>query len=84
MSQIQAAEYVASYRVGLSTNVASGSDSDIGWRPRQVRSPLNSGHAALPRHVRFVPIGDISTLQTAARWARLLCVATELVHHCDP
>ena len=31
-----------------------------------------------------MPIGDISTLQTAARWARLLCVATELVHHCDP
>jgi hypothetical protein len=34
--------------------------------------------------VRLVPIGDISTLQTAARWARLLWVATELVHHCDP
>jgi hypothetical protein len=36
------------------------------------------------RHVRKVPIGDISALQTAARWTRLLCVATELVHHCDP
>jgi hypothetical protein len=40
--------------------------------------------AVTTRHHRFVPIGDISALQTAARWARLLCVATELVHHCDP
>ncbi len=36
------------------------------------------------QEVRLVPTGDISTLRTAARWARLLCVATELVHHRDP
>src|SRR5712672_2382822 len=41
--------------------------------------PLRADIAQCSRHVRFVPIGDISTLQTAARWARLLCVATELV-----
>jgi hypothetical protein len=44
MLQIQAAEYVASYRVGPSTNVASGSFAGFTLLRLDVRSTLNSGH----------------------------------------
>src|ERR1700738_1555744 len=56
----------------------------IGAALTKVRyAPLTAKFRSPPKR-RDVPIGAISTLQTAARWARLLCVATELVHHCDP
>ncbi len=42
----------------------SGSKPEIAPPEQHVRSVWT------PRHVRLVPIGGISTLQTAARWAR--------------